>query len=181
LLFSFFLLVSIDFPAHIGIECFGDCVSFLGEVYGDVVFETHVADVLHKVLEVVYFEDAVSAEGIEFVVGEFALSNVAGYQPRRVVGGSSAEGRFCGFDSSGDSPEGVFFSDGAGDDFLVIHFFVSQERYRNVAAVKKDAFVGVVGIVVVPVEDSAWVSRGKLQNVHSEQAGDVHFAGAWQE
>ena len=57
----------------------------LGEVGGDVVFEAVLADVAQQALHVGDFDDAGSAEGVERVVGEGALADVAGEMPSILV------------------------------------------------------------------------------------------------
>jgi hypothetical protein len=41
-----------------------------------------------------------------------------------------------------------------------------------------DRLVGIVAVVVVPVEQRAGRFRGQLQGVHADHAADIHFAGA---
>ena len=41
-----------------------------------------------------------------------------------------------------------------------------------------NGFVGIVGVIIVPVEESAGRLRGELERVHTDDAGDVDFAGA---
>jgi len=152
--------VAVDVPSHVVSECFCYGVCFLGEVYGDVVLESHFADVLHEVLEVGYFHDAVAAEGLELVVRESAVAGVCGYDAGGVVGGRSAECCPVGGDSAGYGSVGAVLADGSGDDCLVVHLRGLEEGFWEVGAVEEDAFVGVCGVVVVPVEQCAGCAGG---------------------
>ena len=58
------------------IEKAAGAVGDLGEVDGDVVFESGLTDVGKELLEVGDVEDAVAAEGLERAVGELALAEV---------------------------------------------------------------------------------------------------------
>lgn len=115
------LFVSVEFPCHICVEGFCDCVCFLRDIYGDVVLEAHLAYVLHKELEVWDFHYAVAAEGIELVVCELAFAHVSADDAGGVVGGGSAEGRLSGCYRPDDGTISVVLADGAGDNLLVVH------------------------------------------------------------
>ncbi len=66
------------------------------------------------------------------------------------------------------------FTDRARDDFLKIF----EEMLRKIAAVKANRFVGVIGVVVVPIEQRTGSLGSQLQRVHSDNTGDIHFAVA---
>ena len=42
----YILSMPINLPAHIIIKCFGNCISFLGYVHGNVMLKTGPADIL---------------------------------------------------------------------------------------------------------------------------------------
>ncbi len=44
------LLVAVDFPAHVVVERFGDCIGFLRQAHGNVMLESHTTDVLAEQL-----------------------------------------------------------------------------------------------------------------------------------
>src|SRR5436305_934486 len=56
-----------------------------GHVGGYVVLEAFFADEAEEFLEVRNAHDARSSEGVEGVVGEFALAYIAGYRPFEIV------------------------------------------------------------------------------------------------
>ena len=117
----------INFPAHVIVEGFGDCISFLRHTDSDVVFETSLADVLQKGLEVGNFHHAVAAEGIKFVICKFTLANVNADNTSGIIGGGSAESCLAGFYPADDGAEGVFLADGACNNLLVVHLWVLEE------------------------------------------------------
>ena len=77
---------------------------------------------------------------------------------------------------------GVLLADGARDDELVVHLhaFV-EEVLGQVGAVEADGLVGVVAVVVVPVEQRGGRLAGERERVHAERAEDVDLAGGGDE
>ena len=67
-----------------------------GEAGGDVVLEAVLADVAQQRLHVGDVDDACAAEGVERVVGEGPLADVALDGAREVVGGEAGEGHGAG-------------------------------------------------------------------------------------
>src|SRR5271168_860861 len=170
--------VGVNVPAEIAGGGFVDGRGYRGEICGDVMFEAVFADVAEQFLEVRDFYYAGAAERFEGIVGEGALAYVAGNFSGAVVGGEARETHGTAFDAADAGAEGVVFADGAGDDFLKVHADILEKMFRQVAAVEADGLVGIVGVVVVPVEEGARRLRGELEGVHTDDAGDVDFAGA---
>src|SRR5580698_3856980 len=168
----------VNVPAEIASGSFMNGGGYRGEIRGDVMFEAVLADVAEQFLEMRNFYYACSAEGFEGIVGELALADVAGDFSGAVVGGEARETHGAALDAADTGAEGVVLADRARDDFLKVHADVLEKMFRQVAAVEADGFVGVVGVVIVPVEESAGRLRSELQGVHADHAGDVDFAGA---
>jgi len=76
-------------PVHGPVEVFGggfvDRGGGGGEAGGDVVLEAVLADVAEELLHVGDLDHAGAAEGVERVVGEGALADVAGEMPSILV------------------------------------------------------------------------------------------------
>ena len=99
----FSLFVSIDFPAYIVFEGFGDCIGFFGSADVNMMLIAHFTDILQKKLQVRNLRDTVAAESLQLVVSEIALPDISANDARRIVGSGSAEGGPCpGADSNGD-------------------------------------------------------------------------------
>ena len=113
--------MAIDFPAHVCAEGLGNCVGFLAQIHGYMMFKAHLADVLHEVLEIRYLHHAVAAERFELVVCEFALACIGTDNAGDIVRGCSAEGCLVGGYLADDGAIGVFLADGAGDNLLIVH------------------------------------------------------------
>ena len=99
-------------------------------------------------------------------------------RPVDIVSGEAGEGHGRGFDLADHGAEGVELADGAGDDLLKIHAHVGEEMFRKIGAVEADGFIGIVAVVVVPIQQGAGRAGGQTQGVHADHAGDIHFAGA---
>lgn len=67
-----------------------------GEAGGDVVLEAVLADVAEELLHVGDLDDARAAEGVERVVGECSLADVALDLAGEVVGGEAGEAHGAG-------------------------------------------------------------------------------------
>ena len=119
-----------------------------------------------------------AAERRQRIVGELALADVAIDGAFQIVGGEAREAHRAGLHQAFAGAVGVLAADGAGDDLLEIHLDALEEVLRQVAAVEADGLVGIVAVVVVPVEQGAGSFAGQLQGVHADHAADIDFAGA---
>ena len=152
-----------------------------GKIGGYVVFEAAFANVVQEFLHVRDFDDAGATEGVEWIVGESALADVAAHFSCGIVGGEASEAHFFGLDEADAGAECVFFADGAGDDFLEVHFHGAEEVFGQIGAVEADCLVGIGSVIIVPVEEGRWRVGRELQGMHSEDAADVDLAGAGEE
>src|SRR5580704_2229269 len=168
----------VDVPAEIAGGGFVDGMRYRGEICGYVMFEAVFADVAEQFLEMRDFYYAGAAESFEGIVSELALANISGDFACEVVGGETRETHRAALDAPYAGTESVVLADGAGDDFLKVHADVLEKMFRQVAAVEADGLVGIVRVIIVPVEEGAGRLRGELQGVHADDAGDVDFAGA---
>ena len=176
------LLVPVHLPAEVLAGGLVDGGGGVGEVGGDVVLEAVFADVAEEVLHVGDLDDAGAAEGVEGIVGEGALADVAADLAGEVVGGEAGEAHGAGFDGAVERAVGVLLADGAGDDLLEVHLYAFvEEVLGEVGAVEADGLVGVVAVVVVPVEQGAGGLAGEGEGVHAEGAEDVDLAGGGDE
>ena len=129
----------------------GDC----GEVGSNVMLEAVLADVAEELLHVGDFDDTCAAEGVERVVGEGAFAYVAGDLAGEVVGREAGEAHRAGLNRAVEGAVRVLLAHGARDDELVVHLHAfAEEVLGQVGAVETDSLVGVVAVVVVPVEES---------------------------
>src|ERR1700677_3674662 len=69
-----------------------------GEVGCHVMLEAVLADVEKELLHVGDFDDAGAAKGVEGIVGEGALADIAGDLAGEVVGGEASKAHVAGFD-----------------------------------------------------------------------------------
>src|SRR5262245_47707347 len=89
---------------------------YRGHVRRDVVLEAVFADVAEEFLEVVDLDHARAAEGIQRVVGELALANVALDAAFHIVRGEAREAHRAGLHQADTSPVRVFLADRSGDN-----------------------------------------------------------------
>ena len=115
------LFVAVDFPGHVGVEGFGDGVSFLCPADSNMMLETHSADVLAKKLEIRNLHYAIAAKGIKFVVCKFALADIDTDDTIRIVGSQPAEGCLARGYPADDSAVSILFAHKSGNYLLVVH------------------------------------------------------------
>src|ERR1035438_9485133 len=149
-----------------------------GHVGGYVMLEAVFADKAQQGLEMENFHDAGTAESDQRIVGELALSHVAIDAAFQIVGGEAREAHRAGLHQALAGAVGVLAAHRAGDDLLEVHLDALEEVLRKIAAMEADGLVGIVAVVIVPVEQGAWRFAGQLQRVHADHAADIHLAGA---
>jgi len=143
-----------------------------------MMLESVLADYLHQRLQVFDVRHTVSAECVQRVVGHLAFAHVRLNDAFLVVGGYSCECERTGRHASDARAERTLFAHRACNDLLVIHLDVAEYGLRQVAAVEQHAFVGIVAVVVIPVEQGSGFLRSKRERVHRDSAGNVDLAGA---
>ena len=94
------LLVVVHPPAEVLAGGLVDGGGGVREVGGDVVLEAVLADEAEEILHLGDLDDAGAAEGVEGVVGEGALADVAADLAGEVVGGEAGEAHGAGFHRS---------------------------------------------------------------------------------
>src|ERR1035437_3835350 len=144
--------VTVHLPAEIPRGCLVDRASHLREIRGYVMLEAVLADVTQKPLQVRNLDDSSPAESVERIVGERALAGIAAHDAGRVIGREAGKTHRARLHAAHAGPKGILFPDSAGNDFLEIHAHVLKEVLGQVAAVKADRLVGIVSVVVVPIE-----------------------------
>src|SRR5208282_2993771 len=170
--------VRVDVPAEVAGGGFVNGGGNRGKICGDVMFEAVFADVAEQFLEMRDFYYAGAAKGFEGIVGESAFTDVARDFSGEIVGGETRETHWATFYAADAGAESVVLADRARDDFLKVHADILKKMLRQIAAVEADGFIGIFGVIVVPVEEGAGRLRGELQGVHTNDASDVDFAGA---
>ena len=76
----------IHLPAEIASGGLVDCAGNRGEIGRHMMFETVFANVVEKVLQPRDLDDSGAAKGIQRIIGEAALANVATHFARCVIG-----------------------------------------------------------------------------------------------
>src|SRR5438309_11192990 len=143
------------------------------EIRCHVVLESVLTDVMQQGLEFgnPYYPNP--PKGIERVIGELTLTDVAADGSGPVIGGEAGETHSTRLDPSHDSPEGIVLTNRAGDDLLEVHADVLEEVFGKIAAVEANGFIGIFAVVIVPIEEGAGSFRGERQRVHAEGAADI--------
>ena len=125
------------------------------EVCCHVVLEAVLADVVQKLLEIGNLHDSDASEGIQRVVRERAFFHGPADCACGIVRRETREAHGTWLDSSDDCSEGVFLAYCARDDFLEVHADILEEVLGKIAAVEADGLVGIVTVVVVPIQQGA--------------------------
>lgn len=142
----------VELPAQIAVDSFLQDVHHIGANHGHVVFEAVLADVFHELLQVVHLSDSDATIHAVGIVRQAAFAQIALDAAQRVIGRNAEESEVAFRAFGVDGAEGVDFAECAAKYAQGTEFEVaSGKALREVAAVGADAFVAVVGEVVVPV------------------------------
>src|SRR5258705_12924735 len=172
----------VPMPVHLPAEIAGDCfvgrARDRGKICRYVVLKTVFADVAQKALELRNFDDARSPKSVERIVGKRTFADISTHDSGCVVGGEAGKAHGTRLHSADTRSESIFFSDCPGDDFLEIHADILKEMLGQIAAVKAHCLVGIISIVIVPIEQRAGTFRAEPEGVHADGAANVDLAGA---
>src|SRR5580698_9423109 len=116
------------------------------------MLESVFADVMKKVLQPRDLDNASSAKSVQRVVREGPFAAVAAHNFRNIVGRESCKSHLTRLHATDASSAGVFFSNRAGDDLLEVHADLLKTMFGQVAAMEADGFIGIVAVIVVPIE-----------------------------
>src|SRR5258706_5621456 len=170
--------MQVHLPTEIAADSFVGRARDRGKVCRHVVLKTVFADVAKKTLKLRNFDDARTAKGVERIVSECAFADISTHDSSRVVGGEARKTHSARLHAPDTGSESVFLPDRPGDDLLEIHADILKKMLRKIAAMKAHCLVGIVSIVVVPVEQTARSLRSEPQSVHAYGAANCDFAGA---
>src|SRR5215468_10393904 len=96
-----------------------------------------------------------SAEGLQWIVCEAALSDVAAQLAMGVVRRDSQEAHRAGLHTSHACSKCILGAHSSGDDELIVHFGLLEEAHGQVAAMEADTLVRIFAVVIIPVEQRA--------------------------
>src|SRR5437588_1181594 len=147
--------VPVDVPTEIARCRFVDSGGYRGKIGCDVMFETSLANEAQQLLQFRDSNDACAPKGFKGILGESAFADIAGDFSFAVIGGKPREAHRAAFHASHASAKSVLLADRSSDDFLEVHADVLEEMFRQVAAVEAHRFVWIIGIIVVPIQQSA--------------------------
>src|ERR1035437_8690499 len=176
------LLVPMHGPVEVLTGCFVDRRRGGREVRRDVVLEAVFADVAKQRLHVRDLHHAGPAEGVQRVVGERALADVAANYAGEIVSREARKAHGAGLHRAVERAVGVLLANGARDDELIVHLHAFFEKMlRQVRAVEAHRLIWVLAVVVVPIEQRRGRLAGKRQRVHRERAKHVNLTRGWNE
>src|SRR6266550_4485311 len=127
------------------------------------------------------FNHTRATEGVQWVIRELAVADVASYPPGSVIGREAGKAHLLRLNKSNTRTESVFFTHGAGDNFLEVHFDGTEEVLRKIRAMEAHRLIGIRSVVVIPVKKCGWRLRSQPKSVHPENAADINFARARQQ
>src|SRR5215472_4879078 len=117
-----------------------------------MVLEAIFADVAQELLHLRNLHHPGPAEGIQRIIRKPALAYVTADPPGEIVRGESREAHGARFYATHAGAKGIFLAHGSSDNGLEVHLNILEEVFRQIAAMKADRFVGIIAVVVVPVE-----------------------------
>src|SRR6267378_6226386 len=142
------------------------------------MFEPAFTDMPEKFLQLRNMHDAGAAKRLQRIVGEGSFADIAADLPCTIIRCYAGKAHRTGLNSSHARAKRVFLANRPGDDLLKIHAYILEEMLGKIAAVKTDGLVGIIRVVVIPVEQRAGSFGSELQRMHAHYPGDIDFAGA---
>src|SRR5260370_3585511 len=142
------------------------------------MFEPAFTDIAEKLLQVRNVYDAGATKRIQRMVGEGSFADIAADFSFTIIRRDAGKAHRTGLDSSHARSKRVLLTHCSGDDLLEIHAYILEEMLRKIAAVKTDGLVGIIGVVVIPVEQRTGRFGSQLQRMHAHNAGNIYFPGA---
>jgi len=132
-----------------------------GEIRGHMMLEAVRANKVQELLHFGDFDYSRAAESVQRIVGKLSFSHVTAHLALGIVGGETRKAHLFRLDESDARPKGVFFAYSASDDFLEVHPHGPEEVLRQVRAVKAHSLVGIVAIIIVPIQQGLEWFYGK--------------------
>src|SRR5215471_9997305 len=128
-------------------------------VHGCMVFETLLADNFQEFLEARHLDNGAAAKGIQRVVNKLAVPCVGTDHAIAIIRRDPriAEGTRRGTTRNGSIS--IFRAERRCEYFRIGHLDVSKKALGPVAAVKEDALVRVVSVIVIPIHKSTGSAR----------------------
>src|SRR5262245_13084088 len=120
-----------------------------------MMFEAAFAYEVQQALQVRDLHHTGSAEGLQGIVGEAALTQIATDDSLAIVSGKARVAHRSGLDPTNAGSKRVLLAYGRRDDLLKIHLHFGEEVLGQVAAVEAHGLVGIVSVVVVPIQQRA--------------------------
>src|SRR5882762_8812181 len=142
------------------------------------MLEPAFADVAKKFLQMRYMHDTGAAKSFKRIVGEVSFADIAADFPLTIVRRNASKTHRAGLDSAHAGTKGVFLAYRSSDDLLKIHAHILEKMLGQIAAVKTNGLVGIIRVVVIPVEQRAGSFGSQLQRMHAHYAGNINFASA---
>src|SRR4051794_40578886 len=101
-----------------------------------MMFKTLFADVVQQPLHLGNLDHTGAAERVQTIIGEAALTDIAAHSTRSVVGRETREAHLFRLNQPNTGAKGILLANGAGDDFLEVHFHRTEEVLGKVRAMK---------------------------------------------
>jgi hypothetical protein len=149
--------------------------------HGHVVFKAISADVGQQLAEACHLADRDAAIHAKGVVRELPLAHVGLDLSRRIVRGNPEERHLPRCDVPLDRAEATLSAERLSQEIERGDLNVlTHEALWEIAAMGTDAFVGLMAVVVVPVQEAWDLARGQQQGHHGHCSSHVDLAGARQ-
>src|SRR5690554_5599140 len=129
---------------------------------GHMVFKTVFTYVVKKSLETRNLNHTITAKGMQGVIGDLPFPDISPDLTLKVIRGNPAVSGISRLNPSHQCSVGILFAHSSGDNRLIVHDrFMPENILRQIATVKDYAFVWIITVVVIPIQQSAGTSGGQ--------------------
>src|SRR6266568_3798336 len=142
------------------------------------MFKTAFADITQKFLQMRNVQDAAAAKSLQRIVGELTFADIAADFPFAIIRRNAYKPHRAGLHSPYACAKRIFLAYCPGNDLLEIHAHILEEMLGKIAAVETNGLVGIIRVVVIPVQQRAGSFGSQLKRMHAYYAGNIDFASA---
>src|SRR5260370_19369369 len=132
--------------------------------------EPEFGDITQKFLQMRNMHDAGAAKSLQRIVGERTFADIAADFSLAIIRRNAGKTHRAGLHSSYACAKRIFLAYCPGNDILEIHAHILDEMLGKIAAVETNGLVGVIRVVVIPVEQRAGSFGSQLKRMHAHYA-----------
>src|SRR6266702_1479082 len=148
----------------------------MAAVHRCMMLEAILTNNVHQRRKSRYSNHCARSKGIQWIIGKFSLAYISSNLTVEIVGADSAEGQRPLACATLHRAKCVLLSESRSKDMSGGDPHLRQKVFCPVAAMKQNAFLRIVTVVVIPVDQRARASTCELQSIHAHNPCNIDFS-----